>query len=340
MLPRAFLFAALAWSSFSQADSYSISYYYLPSALYQALPESYGGTVSAGAIIDSGQIVGSYDYGSGGSGQSGLFFYANGSISVSPYPSTDYIQSAGGASNGGSVVGSYRTDNAIAPYHGFVYSNGVYTTLDDPTVNPGATWPSGTQLRGVNDSGAIVGNSFVYENGVFTNIDDPSAQYTNPASINNQGQIVGTTVRPGCGHAVYSGFIYQDGVFTRLDYPGARGYGTFVTGNNDLGQVVGYFEDASYVAHSFLYANGVYTLLPLPNYVNASDSSFPETLNNWVYDINNNGQILGAVQMPDGYSNVTYTVVLTPVPEPQVSASLLSGLILVGAAARRRTRSG
>ena len=349
MITRAFyLCLALFASTSSQASTYTTDSYYLP-ALYSIVPRGQG-TISATAISDSGQILGSYNITT--SGTSGLFSYANGVATAFPYPTASYFPESVGSSSSGSVVGTYQSSYATGVTHGFQYSNGVYTTIDHPGVNQQTTSPFGTSLTGINNSGQIVGNygnnyvngvysvsthAFTYSNGVFTTIDHPNASHTTAYSINNNGQIVGTinSYSNVTQRALYSGFIYNNGVFSQLDFPSAGGYGTFITGNNDLGQVVGYYYDSSYVTHGFEYFNGVYTPLPLANYVNSSDSSFPQTLNNYVYDINNNGQILGAIQIPSGYSNVTYTVVLTPVPEPFTYGMMLAGLGIVGVVVRR-----
>ena len=97
--------------------------------------------------------------------------------------------SANGINDGGDVVGSYN--NA----HGFLYQNGIYTTIDAPLgVN-------GTIAADINDSGQIVGwytdagnkaHGFVDIAGVFTTIDDPlGVNGTYVRGINDMGQIVG-----------------------------------------------------------------------------------------------------------------------------------------------------
>jgi uncharacterized membrane protein len=82
--------------------------------------------------------------------------------------------------------------------HGFLYSGGSWTTLD----NPAAT-ASGhpTVASGINDSGQIVGHyadaswnahGVLYSGGSYTNFDDPSATNNTIATgINATGQIVG-----------------------------------------------------------------------------------------------------------------------------------------------------
>src|SRR5260370_1769736 len=55
-----------------------------------------------------------------------------------------------GINNVGEMVGIYFDSNSNG--HGFLYSNGTYTTLDDP-------WGAkGTSAQGVNDMGQIVGS--------------------------------------------------------------------------------------------------------------------------------------------------------------------------------------
>jgi probable HAF family extracellular repeat protein len=94
------------------------------------------------------------------------------------------------------IVGSY-TDYSGGSIHGFVYSNGVYATLDDPQ---GAGI---TQAQGINDTGQIVGSytdgslishGCLYSNGVYTTVDDPLGTLNTAQGINDTGQIVGITM--------------------------------------------------------------------------------------------------------------------------------------------------
>src|SRR5208283_701867 len=78
--------------------------------------------------------------------------------------------------------------------HGFLDTNGSFTTINDPL----ATGP--TIAYGINDAGQVVGyyvdstgsHGFLDTNGVFTTINDPAAGIgTEAYGINNAGQIVG-----------------------------------------------------------------------------------------------------------------------------------------------------
>ncbi len=75
-------------------------------------------------------------------------------------------------------------------------------------------------------------------------------------------------------------FLYTGGSFTAIDVPGA-GY-TYVTGINDLGQVVGWFVYAEGGRHAFLDTGGSFTIIDVPG---ASDT--------YAYGINDNGEIVG-----------------------------------------------
>src|SRR5207248_1966732 len=86
----------------------------------------------------------------------------------------------------GQIVGSYQ-DN-IGFFHGFLMSggSGVVTTIDVPGA---------ASLRGINDSGEIVGNfgrPFLLSGGRFTEISVPGVDLIEAEGINNLGQIVGS----------------------------------------------------------------------------------------------------------------------------------------------------
>src|SRR5262249_15005641 len=73
--------------------------------------------------------------------------------------------------------------------HGFIYSGGAFTTLDDP-------WGTDSVATGINDPGQIVGHysngsvqhSFLYSAGAYITLDDPLLV----SDINNSGVLVGS----------------------------------------------------------------------------------------------------------------------------------------------------
>jgi probable HAF family extracellular repeat protein len=79
----------------------------------------------------------------------------------------------------GQVAGYYLDSNNIE--HGFIYSNGNYTDVTDPSA---ARY---TVAQAINASGQVVGvyldsnsiyHGFIYYNGSYTNLTDPSVSAT------------------------------------------------------------------------------------------------------------------------------------------------------------------
>ena len=85
--------------------------------------------------------------------------------------------------------------------------------------------------------------------------------------------------------------------FTTLNDPSAVN-GTYATGVNGSGQIVGYYVDAGGGDHGFIYSNGIYTTLvgtefltsagEAPQRVSGTVSIVPE-------GINNSGEIVGYI---------------------------------------------
>ena len=209
------------------------------------------------------------------------------------FPSAQILLPIAGAANGasginntGQIVGIY---DDLAGRHGFLRSNGIFKTLDPPTVLNRFS----TEASAINDLGQIVGSylacescpsplrGFVSSGGVFTDIIHPAAGpggITSPQGINNAGQIVGSYIGPA---GVYRGFMLSAGVFTAIDFPGATN--TFVNGINNAGVIVGGYDNGpSTHRHGFLLRAGAFTLIDLPG------SSYTEARS-----INDSGQIVG-----------------------------------------------
>jgi len=213
------------------------------------------GSTNANGINDKGQIVGGYgdSYGEHG------FFYSGGKYTPLNDPLSIFDPNCGGINcpgftfaydinDKGQIVGQYTDSNRLR--HGFLYSGGNYTTIDDPLAT------NGTFARGINNKGQIVGqyidssgeHGFLYSDGKYTTINDPLAtNATYARRINDKGQIVGLYVdSSGAQH----GFLYSDGKCTTIDDPlGTVQRAAF--GINNAGQIVGYYQDTS-GQHGFL----------------------------------------------------------------------------------------
>jgi probable HAF family extracellular repeat protein len=143
----------------------------------------------------------------------------------------------------GKILGVFVFVGLLSPVmgsEGFVYSNGNYTTINDPLG-------TNTLAFGINNSGQVVGGynvgqgsgnyqyGFVYSGGNYTTISVPGSTYTVAFGINDSGQIVGDY---GINNVSY-GFVYSNGTLTTLSNPAAPN-DTFAFGINNAGQVVGY----------------------------------------------------------------------------------------------------
>jgi probable HAF family extracellular repeat protein len=232
--------------------------------------------------------------------------------STGPLP----LQGAFGINNAGDIVGEYWDTNFVS--HGYVYSHGQYTTVDDPLA--GTAPFQGTSAMGINDRGDIVGtyydanwggHGFVLSGGRYTTLDDPNAA---PAAFggtlvfhnNDRGDIVGAYIAVnGTEH----GFLFSNGRYTTLDATLAGpGGNTAAYGINNAGQIVGFFSTADgSVLGGFLLSDGQYTALNVP------DASYVLPTG-----INDRGQVVGlyfdASFNGHGflYSNGQYTTVDDP----------------------------
>jgi hypothetical protein len=178
------------------------------------------------------------------------------------YNSTESINSSG------QIAGLYL--DATGAYHGYLYSGGQFTTINEPNIGPGGS----TLAYTVNDSGRLVGaysdaagltHGYLLSGGQFTTIDDPNAiGVTQAVGVNANGKIVGFyTDATNNAH----GFLRSGGQYTTVDDPNAGAgpnQGTFIDEINARGQMVGEYVDANNVAHGFLLSNGQFTTIDNP----------------------------------------------------------------------------
>jgi probable HAF family extracellular repeat protein len=227
--------------------------------------------------------------------------------------------------------------------------------------------PQGSSAYSINNSGQIVGLSHIratlWNNGVATDLHPQGSDYSSATSINDLGQIVGTsTYTDGNQRAT----VWNNGVATDIHPQGSDQ--SLAYSINNSGQIVGASVTADGNDRSTLWNNGVATDInpqgrtnsinnsgqivgvsggratlwnngvatDLNSFLSASDLSAGWFLTQ-AYDINDNGWIIG-----DAYntkSRVQRNFLLqsvTPVPEADTSAMLLIGLGVIGFVARRR----
>ncbi len=148
--------------------------------------------------------------------------------------------------------------------------------------------PSWSEATGINSTGSVVGNFFQTQNGVTLN------------------------------HA----FLF-DGAFHDLGALG--GNNTYATGIDDAGRVFGYYQDASYGQHRFVYdgtfhavanpapisspngtihaiqGNGTAPFLTYADGTTSVVGSLPGSTSGYVYGINNSGTAIGYGSFPSGW---------------------------------------
>jgi uncharacterized membrane protein len=220
-------------------------------------------TVSA--LNNSGQIVGSC---SDNQRSNGFLRDRHGNIILLNYPGSDGTI-AFGINDLGHVVGQYwgfLFGEALERFHGFVWKDGVYTTIDAPFSDA-----MHTTLLGINTAGQIIGTylhhrpgsddindydseiAFLYDNGSFTPLDFPGAKLpylccqptTFPMDINNLGQIVGSTYDAD-GKPQF--FLLDDGKYFAITglaedlvdpFDGSIVHGSGAVGINDKSEIAG-----------------------------------------------------------------------------------------------------
>ena len=144
--------------------------------------------------------------------------------------------------------------------------------------------------QGINDRTQVVGffldnagiHGFLYDRGRFSLLDAPLGLDPVFQGINNRNQIVGSFQDASGSH----GFFFDRGLFTTIDILLPDTFDTFVTGINELGEMVGGYQTGVFPVptgvRSFVYSHGVFTTIHVPNEINSSAKG-----------INNRGQIVG-----------------------------------------------
>ena len=161
----------------------------------------------------------------------------------------------------GQIVGYYIDSHHHT--HGFVYSSGIYTTIDDALGTDTKAWGinAARQIVGSYTDSSGVSHGFSYSGGIYTSLDAPWGKNTAVQGINDMGVMVGTYVDGG---GVNHGFrISLNGVYYPVDHPlGSKG--TIAIGISSQNQTLGSYTDSSGVSHGFLYSGGIYTTLDAP----------------------------------------------------------------------------
>jgi hypothetical protein len=83
----------------------------------------------------------------------------------------------------------------------------------------------------------------------------PGIRSVGISQINDPGQVLGTVYRQGTGYRASitdsEPFLYDNGKYTVIDVPGASN--TTARLLNNVGQVIGSYQDAADISYSFVY---------------------------------------------------------------------------------------
>jgi hypothetical protein len=164
-------------------------------------------TVARG-MNSRGDILGTYTFADNVSHN--FVMSANQFSSIGQFTTLDEVPGSTTAStgilgiNGGEIVGAYMSADKVV--HGFVLSDGQFTTIDAPA---GATY---TNVTGMNSRGEIVGrytvggvtHAYLLSGGQFSAFDYPGATFTGSTAINPNGDILG---RYTGADNVFHGFV-------------------------------------------------------------------------------------------------------------------------------------
>jgi hypothetical protein len=196
-----------------------------------------------------------------------------------------------GISNNGLVSGTYL--DAAGYYHGFVmcishrngHASGQYLASSFNPGCPRSAWQEGTLvtvdhpgsldtlLGPANSSGVIIANydNLITGSAAFYDVrsgtwhplpDIPGTFFNTGNGINNAGTVTGSAYDANFNNAL--GWVWDGSAYSFFSAPGATGAGTYSSGINSRGQIVGDFEDSSGVRHGFFREGIGLTIIDVP----------------------------------------------------------------------------
>ena len=197
--------------------------------------------------------------------QLGFIHFSGGNVSYFSPPNAA-ATSLNARNDGGVSVGFYSTQGSTSTISkGVIVTGSTFTSFTHPKS------VLGTRLTGINKYNSTVGwyldtaeiaHGFKrYSNGGLVTLDFPGGSTgTNPAGINDSGTVAGSFSDVVGEH----GFIYHSGTWAKIDFPSGGAGTTQVVGISNNNVVVG-FNTANEPSTSFLYANGTFKVISVPN---------------------------------------------------------------------------
>jgi probable HAF family extracellular repeat protein len=213
-------------------------------------PDANGGDTLADGINNLGQIVGTFinfpvqelAYIKIGNSYPFIVYPLN----------VNFVTEAHGINSLGEVVGEYTDNAGAIHGFVYLRDLGVFATFAPNDASFPNTVLNGINENGTlmvgQHGGRGVPEGFLWNGVFFTPLRDPFAgnNGTNAKGVNDSGQVVGYYF--DASNRAH-GFLYSNGNYTTIDV-GARG--TFLNGINDAGQIVGTYIDITGHDHGFV----------------------------------------------------------------------------------------
>jgi YVTN family beta-propeller protein len=244
------------------------------------------------------------------------FSLISGVFSTIDFPGATFTQAAS-INNVGEIVGSYNDSQGVG--HGFLLSNGTFTSITDPAYACCATY-----LSAITDTGVVIGvgtdangmqYGFQFVNGSFTTLDFPGANFTELLGIPFLNGIIVGTYSTDFPDGSLQGLTYSNGQFGTFDVNGQTN--TVLNGIADGGQAIGNYSSDEGGAHAFLTTCTNQTGSVVCSQ-NVTIVDFPGAAVTEPSNLNDSGQVVGAYV--DG-NNVTHGYLMTSGPFAYVANS-------------------
>jgi uncharacterized membrane protein len=265
-------------------------------------------STKTGGLSDRGEVVGiGYPRLDGNGGGFGFLRDRAGDYTTFVFPGTgpESRTVAADINNRGQIAG--WSDDGVTGFGYIRDRSGDFTKIEHPDAS--GTTPvglgaeiSGTDIRGINDRGEVVGNYaadgtihgfFRDRKGNFTTVDPPGAAATFLAGLNDKGEIVGGYSKVGPEDLLVGaprGFLLSKRRYEQIAFPGALV--TFPNGITNGGEIAGAYVDDDGTTHGFVRSKrGAYTSIDNPD---------AGGLGTAVYAINEREATTGAYVSPVG----------------------------------------
>jgi hypothetical protein len=256
-LALCWVLVAMALATQAQTQAACTFNFFSPTTPFK-LPDGTPVFIQPIGINDFGTIVG---YSSPGKAR-GLIRWANGGVTRVKGTRQLFARNDHGTSVGFDLTGQ-----------GILVNGTTITPIVLDVTNGGLK-----EVRGINRWDTIVGRYRLPNNaggrgfkrwstGTTHTLDFPGVAFTGPIGINDNGTVVGTATPD-------HGFIFHQGQWATLDYPGAQSPGdTVLVGITNAGKIIGNaFSGTDFSTTPFLYENGTFKVISVPNAVPGSES--------------------------------------------------------------------